>query len=627
MTNQRPDQLVTIAVTDITPNPRQPRQEFDPVALQELADSIKEHGVIQPLIVEPNTDEATAHYPYVLVVGERRLRAAQLAGLIEVPCIVRCNGSDAQDLLELALIENIQREDLSVADEARAYQQLHDLYNLTDEEIGRRVFKARPTVTTTRNLVKLPHTIIEKIGDGDGQLPKRVARQLLPLADAVSAPELVTIAEEIITLDPDDGRDANDIILGALDEHAERLPRKGDGWDLAWPGKPIETTAEDGQALTVIACTGCPYMVNMKVDYRGGGFCVNHACFHAKTELYAQKELARLSKKFSIPVADPAEAVYTVPLDWRNREQARTWLDNATPAHLRLQAKSAADDRGDFYQHKELLGSPVVVLASTLAAPFSGAEQKKAEREERANAGEPESEADRKKRVAAEEEAAARAKRAERGAIRKARADAGWLGLHVADICAPQIKAEGTTLEFIAWFVDKHARAGGNWSDIHTAIGETVDQLETAKGKAREPLLKRLIVLKALYATVPKHENNWETEWSHVIETITDVITSTAEIDKELCLGLKLPHGWDTLPIHQTPSNCWHCGRFAPNDRDELTQVDRADGWDTVSHGSGKDGVTLDDVYCPDCGKELRDKIGKIKPADKNPAAKKPAKK
>ena len=109
-----------IAIGDIVANADQPRQTFIDDSLNELAASIKEHGIIQPLIVCENTAEATAHYPYALIAGERRLRAAQLAGLTEVPCIVRNVIPDAQTELELALIENIQREDLNAADEARA---------------------------------------------------------------------------------------------------------------------------------------------------------------------------------------------------------------------------------------------------------------------------------------------------------------------------------------------------------------------------------------------------------------------------------------------------------------------------------------------------------------------------
>lgn len=611
------DQILDIPVFNLEPNPDQPRTAFDETALQELAESIKEHGIIQPLIVYQIGEI------YTLIAGERRWRAAQLAGLRTVPCVVRPVPADHQNQLELALIENIQREDLSVADEARAYQQLHDVHQLTDEQIAQRVGKARPTVTTTRNLAKLPEAVMTLIGEAEGQLPKRAARQLLPLAQAVAAPDLISIAQEIATLDPDDGREADDVIHDALEEHTNRLPRKGDGWDLAWPGKPIDLPSPIGEGAaigvdavpavvrSIPACAGCPSLVQMKTGYTDAAYCTNAACFTAKTQLYAEKELARVSKKLGIPVAGADEQVYSIALDWHNREQVRQLIEQHAE-HLRLQERSKAGDHFDAYQHKELLGSPALAIASTLKDALKG---NSAAPIERAADGQPETEADSQKRIATEERAA-KAKRAERGAIRRARADAGWLGLHVADLVAPQIQASGNALEFMAWFVNDRTNAGGNWTAVHNAVGETVDQLEHAKGKERERLLKRLIVLKALYEFVPSFDNDWESDWENVTACIVEVITGSPSYDDELNLGLKLPAGWDKPPIHKTPSNCWHCGKFAPNNFDELTQVDRADGWGTVSHGSGKNGVTLDDVYCPDCGKEIAAKLK---------AAKKPA--
>lgn len=126
------DQLHS-AIENILTRADQPRTVFDEASLNELAASVKEHGIIQPLLVAENTDPATAHYTYILIAGERRLRAAKLAGLTRVPIVIRDTTPDTQTEFELALIENIQREDLSPADEARAYQRLHDEFKLTDE--------------------------------------------------------------------------------------------------------------------------------------------------------------------------------------------------------------------------------------------------------------------------------------------------------------------------------------------------------------------------------------------------------------------------------------------------------------------------------------------------------------
>ena len=142
-----------IAVDKILPNPRQPRHEMNPEGLQELADSIREHGVLQPLIVTHSAEQDE----YILIAGERRLRAARLAGLSLVPAVIR-QATD-QERLELALIENIQRADLTPLETAAAFQHLHESFGLSHEEIARRVGKNRVTVTNTLRLLKLPEAV------------------------------------------------------------------------------------------------------------------------------------------------------------------------------------------------------------------------------------------------------------------------------------------------------------------------------------------------------------------------------------------------------------------------------------------------------------------------------------
>lgn len=143
------DSVKTVPISSIVPNPRQPRTRFTDNELSELADSIREHGVIQPLIVSEQGDGT-----YTLIAGERRLRASQIAGLNTVPVVTR--QADDRELLELALIENIQREDLSPLEAAEAYKSLEENFNLTHEEISKRVGKNRASVTNTMRLLKLP---------------------------------------------------------------------------------------------------------------------------------------------------------------------------------------------------------------------------------------------------------------------------------------------------------------------------------------------------------------------------------------------------------------------------------------------------------------------------------------
>lgn len=152
--------LMEIDIDLIQPNPWQPRKVFNQQALQELADSIKEHGVLQPLVVVPAPDGT-----YQLIVGERRLRAAKLAGLVKVPAIIR-DFLEEQKKLELALIENIQRHNLDPIEEAHAYKQLAEQYNLSHEEVARKVGKARTTISNMLRLLNLPIKIQNAVAEG-----------------------------------------------------------------------------------------------------------------------------------------------------------------------------------------------------------------------------------------------------------------------------------------------------------------------------------------------------------------------------------------------------------------------------------------------------------------------------
>jgi ParB family chromosome partitioning protein len=166
-----------VAIDKIRPNPRQPRSEFDEGALAELAASIRVQGVIQPLLVRRMPDG-----DFELVAGERRLRAAERAGLTHVPVFVREISDD--ESLELALVENIQRDDLSPLEEATAYQRLIDEFGHTQEQIAERVGKSRPAVANTLRLLRLPESIKQDLARG--KLTPGHARVLLSIDDAAA---------------------------------------------------------------------------------------------------------------------------------------------------------------------------------------------------------------------------------------------------------------------------------------------------------------------------------------------------------------------------------------------------------------------------------------------------------
>ena len=190
-----------IPIEEIQPNPQQPRTRFEPASLTELATSIREHGVIQPVIVTERPDQPQRYW---LITGERRWRAARQAGLTIVPAVVR--EATSQQLLELALVENLQRDDLSPLEEAAAYSTLIDRFELTQAQVAYRVGKSRSAVANAVRLLGLPAEIQAALNDG--LISAGHARALLSLAsdedkqralDQIVASELnVRQAEELV---------------------------------------------------------------------------------------------------------------------------------------------------------------------------------------------------------------------------------------------------------------------------------------------------------------------------------------------------------------------------------------------------------------------------------------------
>ncbi len=164
-------------INDITPNPNQPRKYFDQDALQELADSIKVHGVIQPLVVNKRENGK-----YMIIAGERRWRASKLAGLDKVPVVIK-NYSDKQ-VKEISIIENLQREDLNPIEAARAIKQLMEEYSLTQEVVAERIGKSRSNIANTLRLLSLYPDVVKMVEDG--RLSSGHAKTLVTIADTTA---------------------------------------------------------------------------------------------------------------------------------------------------------------------------------------------------------------------------------------------------------------------------------------------------------------------------------------------------------------------------------------------------------------------------------------------------------
>jgi ParB family chromosome partitioning protein len=170
--NDLVDRVLQLSLSDIHANRSQPRHHFDPKMLDDLVMSIRQHGVLQPIVVTEDPEGG-----YELIAGERRMRASKLAGKDTIPAIVR--SATDQERLELALIENIQRHDLNPVEEARAYRQLMDEFGLTQQQVADQVGKSRPAVANTLRLLDLPDDILSALESGDISAGK--ARALLSL--------------------------------------------------------------------------------------------------------------------------------------------------------------------------------------------------------------------------------------------------------------------------------------------------------------------------------------------------------------------------------------------------------------------------------------------------------------
>lgn len=178
---------VSIKISEIEPNREQPRKEFDSTALSELAESISQHGILQPILLRPVIDGG-----YRIVAGERRWRAARMAGLSEVPAVVR-EMTDAEEML-FALIENLQREDLSPLEEARGYKTLIESQQFTQDEVSKTIGKSRPAITNALRLLNLPSEIQEMLEEG--KITAGHARTLLSFQNTDDMREAAKLAAD-----------------------------------------------------------------------------------------------------------------------------------------------------------------------------------------------------------------------------------------------------------------------------------------------------------------------------------------------------------------------------------------------------------------------------------------------
>jgi ParB family chromosome partitioning protein len=256
-----PGPVQALPVTSLRPNRLQPRVHFDEAAIEELAESIRAQGVIQPLVVARDLHDPQGT-GYVIVAGERRWRASRRAGLETVPVVVR-EVADDRELLELALVENLQRSDLNPLEEAEAYLMLQEKFSLSQEEIASRVGKARTTVSNALRLLRLPEEVRDLLRGG--HLSAGQARPLLGMA---TSDEQITLAERAVR----EGLSARDMERLSAEPRASAAPKKK-------PARTVEVhTAAAEDKLTRRLQT------KVEIRRRGKGG-VLQISFHSEEEL------------------------------------------------------------------------------------------------------------------------------------------------------------------------------------------------------------------------------------------------------------------------------------------------------------------------------------------------------
>lgn len=261
------ESVSSIRVESIVPNPYQPRREFNPEKLKDLVDSIKEKGVVQPILVRTKGNK------FELIAGERRFQAVKLAEFEEIPAIVR--DADDREMLELALIENIQREDLNPIDEAMAYQQLMDEFGLTQLEVSQRVGKDRSTLANAVRLLKLPPAVQSYLSDGS--LTVGHARALLSLPTPRQQEKIcVRIIKKGLTV-----RDAEKLIRRENED-----------------GKPKTTQSKKDAQLRRIE-EQLQHQLGTKINIKKRGQKGS-----IQVEFYSWKDLERIIEKMGISLAD-----------------------------------------------------------------------------------------------------------------------------------------------------------------------------------------------------------------------------------------------------------------------------------------------------------------------------------
>jgi ParB/RepB/Spo0J family partition protein len=578
----------------IHPNPYQTRviNAGDPEIIA-LAVSIQEHGLQETPTARPHPEKPGC---VQLVKGHRRFVAWFIASKEPMPIDVQDDLTDRQ-MFDYNVIENSQRADLTPIEVAKQIELYIKTFNVSQADAAK-IFglKTQAAVSNKLRLLQLPAAVQTMVSTG--AIAERNGRALVGITKFQKG-AAEKIAKAAAKLEPEQREShINEEIISVMEKNAIDLNQAP--FDLKWLNKPIAIEHDEVKELR--ACDGCPDRFDLKNDYDDGSFCTRAACYTCKVDHFRRHELERCSIKLKVAIANGEITQPFFRGHYDHVQVARKALANAeTRALLRL---APMDDENASvstpYNLQDVLGSRVLELRTTdqnLLSRLQHAKDPKA-------AGKPLTPEKQKQ----QEETERAARRADKASALKAKHDVSWLIINATRLIGERLDIGSGLLPTLLdsddhrWLPDPPVGGRELLADYEEKLEESVSD---KKINAAERLAQRkeLLAFKLVATQSVNYYDSDKYNWKDTHEEIDELLSANM-------LNLKLPTGWDKVPVHHTDYNCWHCGDFASGTR--LTNRDIESGWSATSQG----GKTLD-VCCPSCH-------GGHKPAAK---AKKEAKK
>jgi len=540
----------------LNPNPFQPKSRWplDPASVQDLADDLLANGMIHTPVARrlPNGR-------IEIGVGHRRCAAHNIAfpGLT-IPIDIR-DLTDRQ-MYDYVIAEGSHRLDWSAIEKGERMADYMQRFGVTQTETAKRFGLSQGAASNLIHLARdLPVEIKPLVNRRT--LPERFARTAAKLS-RIDRACAISIAQEIAGVqDSEREKRAGELIANFLGDHAHDLGR------LAWPAGWMPDVTQVIDQVPIPACEGCAFVESAL----GSDYCTRPACYDAKSMLWTQHELARLSKKFGVTVAAPGEKTHDLEIGWNNEGAAARLVNDKTAErdHLRLTPKGD-DKHNNNYHWKNLLGTSQVKLVTTKAG-YTIKPQNAPNKSSGASKMPPAGETPAQKAKRDEKEERERqARREEKSSLRRAKHDVLWLLCNTAERMATEMKISGGVLDYCYERMQSQGFfSHQDWPEYIAVERELQSKIDASTGDVKEDRVRMAILLGQMRRTIAAYKPEDEFNVSRDVAMISDVIEET--------FRLKLPKGWSDIPIHTTPSNCHVCGKFTS--QDHITGVDIAAGW------------------------------------------------